>query len=80
MLRELVTPPADISLDESSEKGVKHGQDEKLQWVGLGGGVGVCASGPEGLIRETQNAVAMIGTLKGIQLGGVGLHTELFAI
>ena len=40
----------------------------------------MCASGPEGLIRETQNAVAMIGTLKGIQLGGVGLHTELFAI
>ncbi|KAI0085510.1 iron reductase [Irpex rosettiformis] len=80
MLRSLVTPPADIPVEESTEKGIQDSQDAKLQWVGLGGGVGVCASGPEGLIRETQNAVALIGTLKGIRLGGVGLHTELFAI
>lgn len=81
MLRELVTPPADLRFEESSEKGGKReAGEEKLQWVGIGGGVGVCASGPESLIRETQNAVARIGTVRGVQLGGVGLHTELFAL
>jgi ferric-chelate reductase len=52
----------------------------RLRWVGLGGGVGVCASGPESLIRETQNAVARLGATRGVELGGIGLHTELFAL
>jgi ferric-chelate reductase len=75
MLRELLTPPT----GDVSEKAAR-GSEPKLEWVGLGGGVGVCVSGPEGLVRETQNAVAMVGTLRGVQLGGVGLHTELFAL
>lgn len=70
LLREFVTPPSEV--DGKSES--------RLQWVGLGGGVAVCASGPETLLRETQNAVARIGVTRGMELGGIGLHTELFAM
>ncbi|KAJ3711396.1 hypothetical protein C8R42DRAFT_616455 [Lentinula raphanica] len=52
----------------------------KLQWVGLGGGIAVCASGPGSLTREASNAVAKLSLLKGIELGGVGLHTEVFSV
>ncbi|KAJ4480196.1 iron reductase [Lentinula aciculospora] len=52
----------------------------KLQWVGLGGGVAVCASGPGSLTREASNAVAKVSLLRGIELGGVGLHTEMFNV
>ena len=69
LLRELATPPAQES-----------GNDAKLPWVGLGGGVAVCASGPESLLCEAQNAVAQLGVMKGMDLGGIGLHTEFFAM
>ena len=52
----------------------------KLGWVGLGGGVAVCASGPESLIREAHNAVARIGLTRGVELGDVALHTEVFSL
>ena len=64
LLQDLVTPDA----------------EDKLKWTGLGGGVAVCASGPETLCRETQNAVARMGAVRGLELGGIGLHTELFAM
>ncbi|KAH9926613.1 iron reductase [Epithele typhae] len=53
---------------------------DRLAWVGLGGGVAVCAAGPESMTREAQNAVARIGLTRGVELGGVALHTELFAM
>lgn len=79
LLQGLVTPPNQASLNDESEKSAKS-LSAKLEWVGLGGGVGVCASGPESLIRETQNAVAKMGLSRGVELGGIGLHTELFAM
>ena len=69
VLQELVTPPAEPDAENA-----------KLAGVGLGGGVAVCASGPETLLRETQNAVARMGLRRGVELGGIGLHTELFAM
>ncbi|OBZ74630.1 Ferric reductase transmembrane component 3 [Grifola frondosa] len=54
LLRELVTAPSSPSIAEVEEDSTK----DKLNWVGLGGGVAVCAAGPESLTRETQNAVA----------------------
>ncbi|EIN03568.1 hypothetical protein PUNSTDRAFT_116967 [Punctularia strigosozonata HHB-11173 SS5] len=51
-----------------------------LRWVGLGGGVAVCASGPERLTREAKNAVARIGMARSVALGGIALHTELFSL
>ncbi|EPQ55534.1 iron reductase [Gloeophyllum trabeum ATCC 11539] len=80
LLQELVTPPSStssLSDEESSEKVDLKG---KLNWVGLGGGVAVCAAGPETMTREAQNAVARISATRGVQLGGVSLHTELFAL
>lgn len=79
LLNELVTPPEGVVIDEATEKPMKS-ISTKLEWVGLGGGVGVCASGPESLIRETQNATARMGITQGVKLGGIGLHTELFAM
>lgn len=52
----------------------------RLNWVGLGGGVGVVASGPETLTRAASNAVARVGLTRGVELGGVGLHTESFSL
>lgn len=47
---------------------------------GSAGGVGVAASGPESLTRSAQNSVARIGPLTAASVGGVELHTELFAL
>lgn len=96
LLRDLVTPPASHtvamradadskSFESESHEGAdteaeKPSASARLSWVGLGGGVAVCAAGPESLTREAQNAVARIGLTRGVELGGVGLHTELFAI
>ncbi|EKM52899.1 uncharacterized protein PHACADRAFT_261585 [Phanerochaete carnosa HHB-10118-sp] len=71
---------ADSNSDADSEVTQEHCLAGKLNWVGLGGGVGVVASGPESLICETQNAVARLGITQGTKLGGIGLHTELFAL
>ena len=70
LFKDFITPPS-----EQDDK-----FEGKLDWVELGGGVAVCASGPETLLRETQNAVARIGLTRGLELGGIGLHTELFAL
>ena len=68
LLNDMITPPAD-------------GATDGLRWVGLGGGLGVCASGPSELTREVANAVAKLslsGSTAGI--GSVGLHTENFVL
>ncbi|KAF6745042.1 ferric reductase-like transmembrane component/FAD binding protein [Ephemerocybe angulata] len=53
----------------------------RLPWIGLGGGLAVCASGPESLTREASNAVARLQLVSGVRdLGIVGLHTEVFAL
>ena len=70
---------------DSAECGGEEGGAEvvlkgKLDWVGLEGGVGVCVSGPEGLIRETGNAVSLLGLRGGGGVGKIGIHTELFAM
>ncbi|KAF8913656.1 hypothetical protein CPB85DRAFT_1375526 [Mucidula mucida] len=81
-LEGLVTPPvgkkvtgADVDVDEDEESAM---EESKLGWVGLGGGVGVVASGPESLTREASNAVARLSMARGRELGGVALHTEMF--
>ena len=70
---EVVTDEdADVELDPPSNK---------LAWIGAGGGLAVCASGPEGLTREAANAVARLKLTKvGWEVGPVGLHTEVFAL
>lgn len=70
LLQQFVTPP---TADEIAEQ-------PKLTWVGLGGGVAICAAGPESLTTETRNAAAKLALTRGLQLGGVGLHTETYAM
>ena len=68
LLNDLITPPADDVADG-------------LRWVGLGGGLGACASGPSELTREVANAVAKLSLSKSAEeLGNVGLHAETFAL
>ncbi|CAE6412014.1 unnamed protein product [Rhizoctonia solani] len=44
------------------------------------GGVAVAASGPESLICQTRNAVAKVGPGAARRVGGIQIHTELFAL
>jgi ferric-chelate reductase len=86
LLDDLLTPPGSNSSKNASidvEGGVSEkssSKSAKLNWVGLGGGVAVCASGPETLTREAHNAVARVGMRRGVELGGIVLHTELFSM
>ncbi|KAF8649007.1 hypothetical protein AX16_006121 [Volvariella volvacea WC 439] len=52
----------------------------KLGWVGLGGGLAVCVSGPESLTVEASNAVVKLSLARGVEIGGIGLHTEVFSV
>ena len=87
LLRDLVTPPSPKAAKyDADEESLESAEDapvrasDRLRWAGVGGGVGVCAAGPESLTRGGQNAVARVSLTRGLELGGVGLHTELFAI
>lgn len=90
ILRDLVAPPSrsrssrSIDVEDSAEDG-KGNDEEKADgsirsWVPAGGGVAVCASGPCSLTREAQNAVARLSASRGVELGGIALHTELFSL
>ncbi|KAI3601601.1 putative iron reductase [Moniliophthora roreri] len=88
-LKQLITPPSSSSsstLEEvmgkviDPESGVPPSISTKLPWIPLGGGVAVCAAGPEGLTREASNAVASVSLTRGVELGSVGLHTEVYSM
>lgn len=55
-------------------------REDGLEWVGEGGGVAVCASGPERLARDASNAVARMSVRHGVRMGGIALHTEVFSM
>ncbi|KAG2139837.1 iron reductase [Suillus bovinus] len=71
-----------ISLSSLSEKEylIKTSCDESQKSLHSGGGVAVCASGPESLTRDVQNAVARLGLKMSMDVGGVALHTERFTL
>ncbi|KAG1729971.1 iron reductase [Suillus paluster] len=71
-----------ISLSPTSEKegSIEPRIDESQEWRSSGGGVAVCASGPESLTREARNAVARLGLTMNMDVGGIALHTELFTL
>jgi len=45
-----------------------------------GGGLAVCAAGPETMTREAKNALARIALIRGQQLGKVACHTEIYSL
>ncbi|KAG2139838.1 iron reductase [Suillus bovinus] len=71
-----------VSLSSSSEKegSIEISCDESQTSLHSGGGVAVCASGPESLTRDVQNAVAGLGLTNNMDVGGIALHTEQFTL
>ncbi|KAG9128299.1 hypothetical protein FRC07_001234 [Ceratobasidium sp. 392] len=69
MIEDLLAPMLTNSRD--AEKG-------SMSWIT--GGIAVAASGPESLICQARNAVAKVGPGDAIRVGGVQIHTELFAL
>jgi ferric-chelate reductase len=69
-----------INLPCEREDSIETQSDEIQEWKHSGGGVAVCASGPESMTREAQNAVARIGLTASMDVGGIVLHTELFSL
>jgi ferric-chelate reductase len=45
-----------------------------------GGGLAVCAAGPEVMTREASNAVARIALTQSRRMGGIAVHTETYAM
>ena len=85
-----IIPNCDIFVDRPSMRAILAGlvspsaaevsPAAKSKRIGSGGGVGVCAAGPESLIRDARNAVAGLALTKGLELGGIELHTEVYAV
>ena len=71
------TPSSSSSAIDVESEGKSSGRREASSGSG---GVAVCASGPESLTREAQNAVARVGPRRAGMLGGIGIHTELFSL
>ncbi|OJA14768.1 hypothetical protein AZE42_13444 [Rhizopogon vesiculosus] len=69
-----------ISVPSEMEVSIETRSDESQEWKHSGGGIAVCASGPESLTREVQNVVARVGLTKSIDVSGIALHTELFSL
>jgi ferric-chelate reductase len=44
------------------------------------GGVAVCVAGPESLARSAANAVARVAARDGARVGGIALHSEVYAL
>lgn len=82
LLVDLVTHPGpenSNAVDVEATAGNKFLEGEGLNQMTLGG-VAVCASGPEILTRDASNAVARVALSRGMQLGGIALHTESFTL
>ncbi len=70
-----VIPNSEISMEKPSISNML----EEFFASTKSGGVGVSASGPEGLVAEARNSVAKLGT-RAARLGGIALHTEVFCL
>lgn len=67
------------STEPDSEVGDSLGS--RLSWIENGGGLAVCASGPESLTGEASNAVARLQISgRGLQIGKIAFHSEVFTL
>jgi len=72
LLAEFIAPSSTASgSDEALKPGPRGVQ---------GGGVAVCAAGPETMTRQTSNAVASLSLRHSRRTGGISLHTEVFSM
>jgi len=72
LLADFIAPASFASLSDEVPKPSSGGLS--------GGGVAVCASGPESLTREASNAVAALALRHSRRTGGIALHTEVFSM
>lgn len=79
LLQDL-TGPRSVSSSSVEEDGKQLHDMERIETSSHVGGVAVCASGPASLTTEAQNAVARLGVMRGIELGGVAIHVEQFTL
>ncbi|KAH7920823.1 iron reductase [Leucogyrophana mollusca] len=81
LLNDLSTlPSSSMTSSDVEDEAAKSRVSTSVELVGLGGGIAVCASGPESMTTEAQNAVARLGMARGVEAGGIALHTELFTL
>lgn len=80
LLEPLLSGSSDTPSTDIEGNGNKLSVGSRSDRMRSDGGVAVCASGPETLTREARNAVARVGVKRSVELGGVALHTELFAL
>jgi hypothetical protein len=76
LLKDFISLPPSSEGEDSVE--IRFDESQKLH--SFGGGVAVCASGPETLTRGVQNAVTGLGLTMNMNAGGITLHTELFTL
>ncbi|KAF8986056.1 hypothetical protein BDQ17DRAFT_1376326 [Cyathus striatus] len=68
------------SIDSAEEEALGL-PSSKLPWVGYGGGLALCACGPESMVREARNAGARVGMgAVGRRIGGVEVCVEGYEI
>jgi len=77
----------DLVIEKTADKGEEMSEESESCEThtpgpaAAGGGLAVCASGPQDLTREAANAVAALSaSRKGRELGSIALHTEVYAI
>ncbi|KAF8126327.1 iron reductase [Boletus edulis] len=71
----------DLTGSRSASSSVSVEEDGKVHYrVGWVEANGHARGGPTSLTREAQNAVARLGVLRGIELGGVAIHVEQFTL
>ncbi|KAH0834213.1 iron reductase [Lanmaoa asiatica] len=82
LLQDLTGPRSAPSSSTGSveEDGKQRHGLERIETSVHARGVAVCASGPVSLTTEAQNAVARLGVMRGIELGGVAIHVEQFTL
>lgn len=58
----------------------EEGDSKRRPSVNEGGGLAVCAAGPESMARQAKNALARISLTSGGRLGRIGCHTEVYSL
>ena len=65
-----------VSGRDAGEDGEKRNAVAKYE----GGGLAVCAAGPESMARHAKNALARLSLTSGGRLGRIGCHTEVYSL
>ena len=79
-IRNSTTEEAKPTIEDLLAPMLGNSDAEKGSSTSTAGGIAVAASGPESLVCQARNAVAKVGPSAASRVGGVRVHTELFAL